>query len=491
MRIKCVHGCKKWSGPLVKSVIVAAALSLGGIAPAFAEEETYANGIKSLFPLGDRFEVVKLSKEKIPFQGVGEIVARPKLAIELGDAFLDTGNLNAGFEMPGGAVWQPRLWAFGIYRTALQNFDNRPSSSEFEWANRLNLFANLQLTGTEKLVLGLRPLDANRPGKFTRYNFDGNEQGWESSFSLDITTLFFEGDFGSLYPNLDLDGVKPIDWGFTVGRQVINFQEGILINDTIDAVGIVRNSIISVPGASNVRLSFLYAWDSLDRSNGDDGVDANLLGFFATADTFKSTFNFDSGYAFAGSDSTADQLNVGMSAVQRIGNWSTAFRMNNSLAPGTDRTGISDGILLSGEFSVTVPESNDIFYVNPFVGVGKYRQLGREPISGGPLGSLGIMYASPSLGAYGAEINPFPDNNFGFAMGYQAFWDHFRRNMILEVAGRKRYTNGAANQNSIGVGVQVQQAIGQHFQVQAETFYALREGDSNNTGARLELLVVY
>jgi hypothetical protein len=63
--------------------------------------------------------------------------------------------------------------------------------------------------------------------------------------------------------------------------------------------------------------------------------------------------------------------------------------------------------------------------------------------------------------------------------------------MILEVAGRKRYTNGAANQNSIGVGVQVQQAIGQHFQVQAETFYALREGDSNNTGARLELLVVY
>jgi hypothetical protein len=98
MRIKCVHGCKKWSGPLDKSVIVAAALSLGGFAPAFAEEETYANGIKSLFPLGDRFEVVKLSKEKIPFQGVGGIVARPKLAIELGDAFLDT---RLTYRLPG------------------------------------------------------------------------------------------------------------------------------------------------------------------------------------------------------------------------------------------------------------------------------------------------------------------------------------------------------------------------------------------------------
>lgn len=507
--MKCVHERNNRSVSFVKGAVLAVALSLGsasvvlaggggGKSPSvdgapdfFPEKKEPARGLDSLFPLGDRFEVIKLSTEYIPFQGVGVIPARPKLAIELGDPFLDTGNLNAGFEIGTGAVWQPRLWAFGIYRTSLQHFDNRPTNGQSEWANRLDLFANLQLTGTEKIVLGMRPLDANRPGKFTRQTFDGNNIGWTSALNLDVTTFFFEGDFGGLFPNLDLEGTRPIDWGFTIGRQVINFQEGIMINDTLDAVGVVRNNIISVPGVSGMRLSYLYAWDSLDRSRGDSDNKAMLLGMFGSADTFKSTYNFDAAYVFEPDDTEGDQLNIGLASIQRVGNWSTALRANLSVAPGSDRTGVADGLLLSGEFSTTVPGSNDIFYGNPFVSIGKYSQLGREPIAGGPFGSLGIMFASPNLGAYGAEISPFADNNFGFATGYQAFWDQTRRNMIIELAGRVNYDNDKDTKDSIGLGVQVQQAIGSHFQVQAETFYAIRSAPSDNKGIRLELLVVY
>jgi hypothetical protein len=506
--MKCVHERNIQSISLVKVAVLTVALSLGGVATAlaggaggkspsvdgapdfFPESKEPARGLDSLFPLGDRFEVIKLSTEKTPFQGVGEIPDRPKLAIELGDPFLDTGNLGAGFEIPTGAVWQPRLWAFMIYRTALQHFDNRGSASETEWANRLDLFANLQLTGTEKLVFGVRPLDANRFGKFTRHSFDGNEQGWNSALNFDVTTFFFEGDFGSLFPNADIMGTKPIDWGFTIGRQVFNFQEGIMINDTLDAVGVVRNNIISVPGVSGMRLSYLFAWDSLDRPLGDSGNDAKLLGIFGSADTYISTYNFDLAYVFEPGDTTGDQLNLGLASIQRVGNWSTALRGNLSVAPGADRRGSGDGLLLSGEFSITVPESNDIFYFNPFVSIGQYSQLGREPISGGPFGSLGIMYASPNMGAYGAEISPFADDNFGFATGYQAFWDQTRRNLILEFAGRINYNDDRDSKNAVGIGAQLQQAIGQHFQVQAETFYVFRSAE-DNTGVRLELQIVY
>ncbi|MBT4702059.1 MAG: hypothetical protein HOB79_13400 [Rhodospirillaceae bacterium] len=507
--MKCVHERKDQSVSFVKGAILAAALSLGAASTAFAgggsgkspsvdgapdffpESNTSTKGLRSLFPLGDRFEVIKLSTEKTPFQGVGENPARPKLAIELGDPFLDTGNLGAGFEIGTGAVWQPRLWAFMIYRTALQHFNNRATNNQSEWANRLDLFANLQLTGTEKLVFGIRPLDANRFGKFTRQTFDGRDEGFTTALNFDVTTFFFEGDFGSLFPNADIMGTKPIDWGFTIGRQVINFQEGIMINDTLDAVGVVRNNIISIPGVSGMRLSFLYAWDSLDRPLGDSGVDASLYGIFGSADTYNTTYNFDMAYAYEDNDGTGDQLNLGLAAIQRVGNWSTALRANLSIAPGDNSRGVADGLLLSTELSTTVPGSDDIFYLNPFVSFGQYSQLGREPISGGPLGSLGIMFASPNMGAYGAEISPFTDDNIGFATGYQAFWDHTRRNMILELAGRLNYNDHEDARNSVGIGVQLQQAIGSHFQVQAESFYAFRTGGTNNSGVRLELQVVY
>ena len=229
----------------------------------------------SLFPLGDKVTVQKLKDEYVPFKGLGEIPGRPPLLLELGDPFLGTGKLDAGFEVPIlGAVWQPRLWSYLINRTAVQSFDNGAPGRErdTEIANRMDWFFNLQLTGTEKILLGLRPFDQNQPGRFSRYTFDGADEGVKNELNIDIETLFFEGDLGSLIPNLDRAGLTPLDFGFTVGRQPITFQEGIIINDTIDAVGLVRNNIV-FPGTSNLRISGMYAWNRLDRNDRARGVD--------------------------------------------------------------------------------------------------------------------------------------------------------------------------------------------------------------------------
>jgi hypothetical protein len=475
-------------------ILAFASFNAGSGAAAEGAEPWY----DSFWPIGDRSGVKTLSEEYIPFKSVGDIPYRPALFLELGDPFLDTGNLYEGFEVPIiGAVWQPRLWSYMIYRTTLQTFDNGAVGRvrDTEWANRLDWYFNLQLTGTEKILLGLRPLDNNSPGRFTRYSFNSSDEDFKNELGLDVETLFFEGDLGSLLPKLDRAGTTPLDFGFTVGRQPITFQEGILINDTIDAVGLVRNNIV-FPGTSNLRISGMWGWDRLDRNDRARNVESNMYALFGFADTHVNSINVDMIYVDDNADGvqSGDGFYLGLSSIQRIralGGISTAFRLNSSFALDNEIAGnvVGDGTLLTGEFSTLVPGSEDIAYFNPFLAIGNFTQAGREAIVGGPLANTGILFASPNLSTYGAEISPFVDDDVGFALGYQAFWDHTRRNLIMEMAGRHDFSGDGFD--SLGFGFQLQQALGQHVQLQLEGFYTLQEDRTDASGARFEVLVVY
>lgn len=500
-RARARHGCVDGWPARLRCLTVALVMGMTMAGAAVASEEAVAGeevekgGVwyDWFWPLGERVHVEALKDEYVPFKTGDEIPNRPPLLLELGDPFLDTGKLDDGFEVPLlGAVWQPRLWSYLIGRTTLQTFDNGAPGRlrDTEWASRIDLFANLQLTGTEKILLGLRPVDQNRFERFSRYTFDGAEEGFKNAINLDIETLFFEGDLGSLIPNLDKAGMRPIDFGFTVGRQPINFQEGILINDTVDAVGIVRNNI-PFPGTSNLRISGMWSWNRLNRNDRRD-ADPMMFGLFAAADTPVSTFNLDTIYVH--DDQDGDGFYLGVSAIQRIralGGLSTAFRINTSFALEDEIPGnvIGNGVLITAEFSKTVEGSDDIVYLNPFFGIGNFTQAGREPILGGPLANTGILFASPNLSTYTAEINPFTNDVVGFATGYQAFWDDHRRNLILEIGGRHDFEGD--DSNTLGVGFQMQQAFGRHFQLQFEAFYAYNDEQDDGSGGRVELLVVY
>ena len=120
----------------------------------------------------------------------------------------------------------------------------------------------------------------------------------------------------------------------------------------------------------------------------------------------------------------------------------------------------------------------------------------REPVLGGPLAPLGINFASNSLGNYLSELNAFNTQVAGFALGYQAFWDNHRRNIVFELAGVKDTTRGFFNTDGrggdgAGFAVQFQQAIGQHVQFQLDGFVSYLEGRTNGSGARAEILVQF
>ncbi len=459
------------------------------MAPVFSSPAIAEGFLDSIFPLGERNPPPLYPTEAVPYKSEKDLPERPRLGIEIGDGFLDTGKLDDGFETPWGAVWQPRLWGYMINRTAVQQFENAARSNT-EIANRMDLFVNLQLTGTEKILLNLRPTDSNRGGRFTRYSFNDSQggEGFVGEYAPVLEALFFEGDLGSLFPRLDPGGIKPIDFGYTVGRQALTFQEGILLNDTIDMVGLVRNNLYA-PGVSSLRISGMYGWHGTDRGReGED--DANMFGLFSSADLPHSTVSVDMIYIDENA-AQGDAFYLGLSSIQRIGRMNTAFRVNTSVAFDEDRAGVADGVLLSGEFAWTPHNSDDNIYFNPFVGLKNFTQAGREPIVGGPLAALGILFASPNLGNYGSELSGFTDHVAGFATGYQAFWDNHRRNLVLELATRKDYSGDTGKLDSTAVGFQLQQAIGRHFQVQLEGFYAFVEDQKDSTGMRLELQIVY
>ncbi|MGI9500614.1 MAG: hypothetical protein ACR2P3_11280 [Geminicoccaceae bacterium] len=497
-------------GRIARSAIVGSAM----VATSVGMIGALTDGARAEFFLGESRGSTAINDKPTKFFTTGDIPERPALLIELGENFLGEGNLQQGFELPTGAVWAPALWVFGTLRSALQSIDTGIGDSErvTDWTNRFDFFANLQLTATEKIVLGIRPLDKNRGGEFSGYRFEGNVAGEDEGF-LDFTngnirTLFAEGDFGSLFPILDKQGTTWLDYGFTVGRQPLIFQDGILLNDTQDSIGIVRNNV-RLPGVSNLRVSGLYSWDSVNRgatgigNGGEREGDLDQFGLFTSFDTEFKTINADFVYTLDSDDNSAiedgDSFHAGVSIAERIGRYSLTWRANGSLAVEEESDLVTDGVLLSTELSWTPHKSDDTIWINPFVSIGNFTQAGRENVDGGgPLAPIGILFASPNIGAFGSELGNKANDNAGAAIGYQAFWNDHWTNLGLEIAGFKDLGLEDELQQGfewqVGVGFQAQQKVTQQSLVQIEAFYALQEGegdievDDDAYGGRLEFL---
>ena len=84
----------------------------------------------------------------------------------------------------------------------------------------------------------------------------------------------------------------------------------------------------------------------------------------------------------------------------------------------------------------------------------------------------------------------------GAAIGYQAFWDNHRCNLVLEIAAvkdnsRNLFKSKGDGNDGAAFSVQFQQAIGQRVQLQLDGFVSALEGGDNGTGARFEVLTQF
>ena len=169
---------------------------------------------------------------------------------------------------------------------------------------------------------------------------------------------------------------------------------------------------------------------------------AQLFGLFTSTDLPISTVDVD--VVLVDADSrTGSLLAGGIGAVQRIGLINTAIRVNGSYAFDDDTAQASDGALIFGEVSWTPEDTHNIAYVNGFVGIDEFSSAARGPTAGGPLGRTGILFAARGLGRFGAPLGNGADDSLGAAIGYQMFFDDKRRQLVLELGGRKDTGGGS------------------------------------------------
>ena len=410
-----------------------------------------------------------------------------------GNPFLGSGEIDKGFEIKTGAVWQPNFLIYGEFRSALQTFDNGFGNTA-EWANRLDIFGNLYLTPTERILIGFRPLD--RDGNFTGYQIDGTNEGFFEEFNSRINTFFFEGDFGELFPNLDPTDQKSLDYGIAFGRQPINFQDGIIINDTIDSIGISRASLFEF-GASATRITGIAGFNELHRGNNVRDSDAFVFGLLSSLDYDKSTLEVDFVYVDGDIATGGDGFYAGIGDTRRIGEWNSTLRANGSWGlDGGGTAAVDSGYVFTSQLSRTMRYNDDIFYFDTFYGLGDYTSAARDPAVGGPLGIIGILYASSGLSDYAAPLGNQVGDSVGFAAGYQAFLGGKRKaQLIFELGGRKATESGG--ESSMGFGMRYQRAFGQHYILRLDGFAAGYDDESRplredfGYGLRAEWLVKF
>jgi len=455
------------------------AISVVGLLSATISYQALASGSSSELP-----------SEPTPYLSDAELPERTAPLLELGQDFLGTGNISPGFTIPTGAVWQPSLWVYGNFRSAVQYYEAKSDGKDrSEWMNRLDLFANLQLTGTERVLLGLTPL--HKDNEFSGYTRKLEaDRGSVENYNHRVRTFFFEGDLAEIFPRWDSTDSMANDVGISLGRQNVIFQNGMFINDMLDGVGFSKNNInfTNIPSIVNIRSSFFYAWNEVHREDNQDDNDADLYALMTQIDTTTSTINID--FAYVDADELTGNLFVSsIDATQRIGKVNTTFRIANSHTDDDETTQSSTGTLLFSEVSWTPAHSNNLAYINTFAAIDNYTSAARDSLAGGPLGRVGLLYAASGIGTYPSPLSNRANEAYGFSMGYQFISADWRRQFIVEIGARNSDANNEDRQ--YGIACRFQQAIGRRLIVQLDGFIVEDRVFGSNHGTRAEIQVKF
>ena len=436
-------------------------------------------------------EGLDLSDKPIPMKKAEEFPLRVPPLIQWGDDFLGTGNIPSGVDLPTGAVWIPSLWIYGNSRTSYNYVDPGDTAGKVsEIVTRLDLNFNLKLTGTERIFMQVQPL--RHRGETTGYSFQPSDRDFTNALNMDISAFFFEGDFGEIFPLLDPDDSRALDIGIAFGRQPVFFQEGIMLNDTIDAIGLTRDTLI-FKDIVDARMSVLFGWSNLDRDNNVRDENAKLFGIFTETDLRTSTVALDAAYVMTDDDSEmgGDGLYFGLSSVQRIEDFNVGVYLNTSFALDDETNGVRSGTLLFSEISTEPGQNHDVIYLNSFVGLDDYSSAARGKGTGGPLGRVGILFAGVGIGNYPAALGNRANESIGGALGYQKFFNDDRTNLTTEIGGIATIASNNSIRDSFGLGMRLQQKILTRYLFQSDAFIANRENDSTLYGTRTEIRVQF
>ena len=183
---------------------------------------------------------------------------------------------------------------------------------------------------------------------------------------------------------------KLLDYGFSIGRQPLLIQDGLLINaDRLDAISVTRNSL-NGHGDLNSRTTAFFAWNQVHRNDDINDPSAYLFGLFTENDFKVSTVNVDLVYVNAGSI-TGSAFYAGASAIQRLeglhNTWNSSFHVLTSQPTDHPDSSTGRGELLFAQLSMTPHSTPNLVYITGFWAIDQFSSAAPQPRGRRPAGT--------------------------------------------------------------------------------------------------------
>jgi hypothetical protein len=383
----------------------------------------------------------------------------------------------------------PHFMVYGDYRTGIGI--NRNAAGDINnWAQRLNLDMDLEITATERLHAFMGPLDRN--GDFTRFDFTDSAE-FLTRTDMRLENLFFEGDAGAIWGGWT-DQNAPFDLPFSFGLMPVFYQNGVWAADN------VMGAAFALPAKnspwlnwSNYDATFFWASDQIntDAFQGDN----NAAEFFGTAWFIEAYDGYiEADYAFVHDDVGGHRSYHNLSVAytrryfHRVSNAVRYITNFGQSLPSDERT--ADGHMLLVENSLISKTPNTLVpYLNFFYGQGRTQSLARANVAGGILNNTGINFETDGLTGY-PTLDATGVNASGAALGVNLLGADFQHQLILEAAalsaiGQPQLRNAPGDQYAVGM--RYQKPLSNAWIFRTDHMVGLRENAQDLRGSRVEL----
>lgn len=454
------------------------------------KKSTKPTGAKDddLFRPDPLYEAKYDPKSNVDIYGTKIDAATPRPLLELGREQYTSGAYEESSTILGALnPLLPGLAVYGDWRTAVAY--NRNGGRDIpQIATRVNIDVDFKITATERIHAFFTPLQRNT--QFTRFEFDradGNGR-FNGEFDLNPQTLFFEGDFGSLYSGFSGQQAG-FDLPFTVGLFPLFLQNGIWANDAIlgGAVSIPAKNSAKF-GLSNFDVTFFAGFDNVDNP-GILGVNqkrnANVYGVATFIDAFAGYIEGGYGLLEGVRERDGEYTHFLTAAYTRryANTISNSTRVFANFGNGQNDDGvaiISENSLISGLPSTLIP------YANFFVGFGKPQPL-VDGFNAGILKNVGINFETDALTGY-PKLDDTASDAWGGAIGLQYLFN-LDQQLVFEAAMVQPFnSSGTGVQDpQYGLGVRYQIALNHSWILRADATYHFIDGAEDNFGVRTEL----
>jgi hypothetical protein len=442
---------------------------------------------EDLFLPGPQYDKNYDAQGNVDIYGAKSVVDPPRPLLELGRQQYTSGIYDQSSTLFGQLnPLLPGLAIYGDWRTAVA-YNSNGGKDIAQIATRLNIDVDFKITGTERVHAFFTPLQKNN--KFTRYEFGGGDgdNRFSGEFDLNPQTLFFEGDFGSIYSGF-FGTESRFDLPFTVGLFPLFLQNGTWANDAILGGAVTlpaRNS--RKLGLPNYDITFFAAFDNVDNA-GILGVDrkhdANIYGVTTFVDAFSGYVEAGYGLLQGRDELNGLQTHFLTAAYSRryYNTLSNSTRLFANFGNGVNDDGF---VIISENSLVTSLPSTLIPYANFFAGFGNPQPL-VDGFNAGILKNVGINFETDALTGY-PKLNDTGSDTWGGAIGLTyLFGQDLGQQLIFEAAMVQPFSESVIPAQ-YGFGVRYQIALTRAWLLRADATYQLIEDGEDNFGVRMEL----